>query len=72
MSCQISNFLSIYLELGCVYVIQYFPSGKCCQFFRKFCEIIEFFPSVDSTNFSFLVEKLVKFSISHVSIFILF
>jgi len=72
MSCQISNFLSIYLELGCVYVIQYFPSGKYCQFFRKFCEIIEFFPSVDSTNFSFLVEKLVKFSISHVSIFILF
>jgi hypothetical protein len=53
-------------------VIQYFPSGKFCQFFRKFCEIIEFFPSVDSTNFSYSVEKLVNFSISHVSIFILF
>jgi hypothetical protein len=48
-------------------VIQCFPSAKYCQFFRKFCKIIEFFPSVNSTIFTFLVEKLVKFSISHIS-----
>jgi hypothetical protein len=68
MSCQILIFLPIYLELGCFMWFCISLLKNIVNFSENFSKLLNF-SYLNSTNFSFLMENLVKFSISHVSNF---